>query len=206
MEDKMAVINLNCIGDKCPVPVVKTIKAINAMTEPGLLEVHVDNEIAVQNVSKLAQSKGFPVTTEKLADEDFKLLIQVEKVGEAIEEEAACAVDKRGNTVVAIAGKTLGHGSDELGTNLMKAFIYAVSQQEELPSSIIFYNGGACYTCEGSPSLEDLKNMEAQGVEILTCGTCLDYYGLKDKLAVGKVTNMYTIVERVMNADKVIKQ
>ena len=81
----MAVINLNCIGDKCPVPVVKTIKAINAMTDPGLLEVHVDNEIAVQNVSKLAQSKGFPVTNEKLADEDFKLLIQVEKVGEVIE-------------------------------------------------------------------------------------------------------------------------
>ena len=206
MEDKMAVINLNCIGDKCPVPVVKTIKAINAMTEPGLLEVHVDNEIAVQNVSKLAQSKSFPVTSEKISDEDFKLLIQVEKIGEVIEEEACCTADKKGNTVVAIAGRGLGHGSEELAATLMKGFIYALSQQEELPSSIIFYNGGACHTCEGSASLEDLKNMEAQGVEILTCGTCLDYYGLKDALAVGKVTNMYTIVEHLMKADKVIKQ
>ena len=205
----MAVMNLNCIGDKCPVPVVKTLKAIGAMTEPGLLEVRVDNEIAVQNVTKLAQSKSFPVTVEKLAEEDYRLLIQVEKVGEtaeAAEEEASCAAGKKENIVVAIAGKTIGHGSDELGTNLMRAFIYALSQQEELPSSIVFYNGGAFYTCEGSPSLEDIKNMEAQGVEILTCGTCLDYYGLKDKLAAGKVTNMYTIVERFMKADKVIKQ
>ena len=69
-----------------------------------------------------------------------------------------------------------------------------------------FYNGGATITTEGSPSLDDLKNMEAQGVEILTCGTCLDYYNLKDKLAVGSVTNMYTIVEKLANADKIIKQ
>ncbi|MBQ2401101.1 MAG: sulfurtransferase-like selenium metabolism protein YedF, partial [Lachnospiraceae bacterium] len=87
-----------------------------------------------------------------------------------------------------------------------KGFIYALSQLEELPKTLLFYNGGATITCEESPSVEDLKNMEAQGVEILTCGTCLDYYGLKDKLAVGSVTNMYTIVEKLAQADKIIKQ
>ena len=99
----------------------------------------------------------------------------------------------------------MGHGNDELGKALMKGFIYALSQLEELPRTILFYNGGAHLTVEGSASLEDLKTMEAQGVEIMTCGTCLDFYGLKDKLAVGTVTNMYSIVETLSNASKVIK-
>lgn len=99
----------------------------------------------------------------------------------------------------------MGHGGDELGTALMKGFLYALSQQEDLPTTILFYNGGASITCEGSVSLEDLKSMEAQGVEILTCGTCLNFYGLTEKLAVGSVTNMYTIVEKMNGADRIIK-
>ena len=87
----------------------------------------------------------------------------------------------------------------------MKGFLFAVSQLPELPKTILFYNGGAKLTVEGSDSLEDLKKMEAQGVEILTCGTCLNFYGLTDKLAVGSVTNMYTIVEKLAGAGKVIK-
>ncbi len=99
----------------------------------------------------------------------------------------------------------MGSGDDNLGATLMKGYIYAVSQQEELPKAILFYNGGAKLTVEGAVSVEDLKNMEAQGVEILTCGTCLNFYGLGDKLAVGSVTNMYTIVEKLTSASKVIR-
>ena len=107
--------------------------------------------------------------------------------------------------VVVISSKAMGHGGDELGTALMKGFIYALSQQETLPTTILFYNGGANIPVEGSVSLEDLKNLEAQGVEILTCGTCLNFYGLTDKLAVGTVTNMYNIVEKLTSASKVIR-
>ena len=99
----------------------------------------------------------------------------------------------------------MGSGDDALGATLMKGYLYAVSQQEELPKTILFYNGGAKLTVEGAVSVEDLKNMEAQGVEILTCGTCLNFYGLGDKLAVGSVTNMYTIVEKLTQASKVIR-
>ena len=109
------------------------------------------------------------------------------------------------NTVVVIDSKSMGNGSDELGTALMKGFLYALSQQEQLPSTILFYNGGASITCQDSVSLEDLKSMEAQGVEILTCGTCLNFYGLTEQLAVGQVTNMYTIVEKMNGADLIIK-
>ena len=87
----------------------------------------------------------------------------------------------------------MGEGDEELGRILMKGFIFALTQQEHLPSAILFYNGGARLTCEDSASLEDLKNLASLGVEILTCGTCLNHYGLTDKLAVGDVTNMYVI-------------
>jgi selenium metabolism protein YedF len=99
----------------------------------------------------------------------------------------------------------MGTGNDDLGAVLIKGFIYALTQQDTLPQTILCYNGGAKLTCEGSPALEDLKSMEAQGVEILTCGTCLDYYGLKEKLQVGSVTNMYVIVEKLEAASKVIR-
>ena len=87
----------------------------------------------------------------------------------------------------------------------MKGFIYAVSQLDELPKPMLFYNGGAKLTVEGSASLEDLKSLQAQGVEILTCGTCLNFYGLSDKLAVGEVTNMYAIVEKLNGASHIVK-
>ena len=93
----------------------------------------------------------------------------------------------------------------ELGGALMKAFVYALSQQETLPDTILCYNGGVKLTCEGSESLEDLKGMAARGVEILSCGTCLNFYDLKEKLAVGEVTNMYVIVEKMSGADRVVR-
>ena len=99
----------------------------------------------------------------------------------------------------------MGIGNDELGKVLIKGFIFAVTQLDTLPKTMLFYNGGATLTAEGSDSLEDLRSLEAQGVEIMTCGTCLDYYGLKEKLAVGSVTNMYSIVETMANAGKIIR-
>ena len=92
-----------------------------------------------------------------------------------------------------------------LGRVLLKGFLFALTQQEKLPRTLLFYNGGASVTCEGSASLEDLHKLEALGVEILTCGTCLNHYGIADKLRVGQVTNMYVIAEKQMNAALVIR-
>lgn len=201
----MANVVVNAIGDNCPIPVVKATKALQEMKQGGLLEVHVDNEIAVQNVLRLASGKGLEAKSEKLEDKHFLVTIATNGETEITEEPAVCIPDSRGNTVVAISSASMGVGNEELGKLLMKGFIYALSQMPELPKTILFYNGGAHIPTEGSVSLEDLKNMEAQGVEILTCGTCLDFYGLKDKLAVGGVSNMYTIVETLSKAAKVIK-
>ena len=117
----------------------------------------------------------------------------------------ACIPDARGDLLVAVETETMGRGSEELGRTLMKGFLFAVGQLPQLPKTILFYNGGASLTCEGSPMLEDLKALEAEGVEILTCGTCLNYYGLTEKLAVGGVTNMYVIAEKMLNAGNVVK-
>lgn len=204
------MITVNAIGDTCPIPVVKTLNAIKALNGPDVIQTLVDNEIAVQNLTRMATQKGFAVKSEKLADKEFQVTITVGEVAAAQSQEAeeiVCLMPNTGkkNTVVVISSNAMGHGGDELGVALMKGFLYALSQQEQLPSTILFYNGGASITCEGSVSLEDLKSMEAQGVEILTCGTCLNFYGLTEKLAVGSVTNMYTIVEKMTGADLIVK-
>ena len=117
----------------------------------------------------------------------------------------ACIPDgRKKKKIVVIRSGKMGEGNDELGAVLMKGFIYALTELEELPETILLYNGGAPLSCEDSDSLEDLKTLEAQGVEIMTCGTCLNYYGLTDKLAVGTVTNMYAIAEKMSEADTII--
>ena len=204
------MIKVNAIGDTCPIPVVKTKNAIKELAGAGEVEVLVDNEIAVQNLGKMAQQKGYGFKSEKLGAAEFQVTITVGDAPEAhnvddIPEVCAVVPGKKKNVVVAINSAKMGVGHDELGGVLIKGFIFALTQMDELPSAILFYNGGATLTTEGSASLEDLKNLEAQGVEILTCGTCLNYYGLGDKLRVGEVTNMYAIVEKLTGADLVVK-
>ena len=193
-------------GDACPLPVVKAKKAILDLKGSGEVEVLVDNEIAVQNLTKMAQQKGYLYSAEKLADREYRVLFTVGNAAPAPAPEApACQPDARTDTVVAISSDKMGTGAEELGKTLLKAFVFALTQQEKLPKTILFYNGGAALSCEGSPMLEDLRALEAQGVEIMTCGTCLNFYGLTEKLAVGSVTNMYSIVETLMQAGSVIK-
>ena len=192
-------------GDVCPLPVVKAKRAISELKGSGQVEILVDNEIAVQNLTKMAQQKGYASKAEKLAEREYRVLFTVGDAPAEAEEAPVCAPDARTDTVVVIASDQMGDGAEELGKTLLKAFVFSLTQQDKLPKTILFYNGGASLTCEGSPMLDDLKALEAQGVEIMTCGTCLNFYGLTEKLAVGSVTNMYTIVEKLTQAGNVVK-
>ena len=109
------------------------------------------------------------------------------------------------NTLIAIASDVMGAGDDVLGKRLMQSFIFALSQADDLPNGMVFYNTGALLTVEGSESLADIKMLESAGVEILTCGTCLKHFDVESKLQVGIQTNMYTILEKQMSADKVVR-
>lgn len=203
------MLKVNAMGDTCPIPVVKTKDAIRQLgADGGVVETLVDNEIAVQNLTKMAKQKGYGVESEKLGENEYRVVMTVGAGADlpAEGEETVCVVPAgQKNTVVVVGADHMGEGEGELGKNLLKAFLYALSQQETLPRTILFYNGGAFLTCQGSLSLEDLKSMAERGVEILTCGTCLNFYGLTDKLAVGGVTNMYDIVEKQMAADLIVK-
>ena len=170
-------------GDACPLPVVKAKKAIAELNGAGEVEVLVDNEIAVQNLTKMAQQKGYRSAAEKLAEREYRVLFTVGEPAAEEEEAPACAPDARTDTVVVLASDKMGEGAEELGKTLLKAFIFSLTQQDKLPKTILLYNGGAH----------------------LTCGTCLNFYGLTEKLAVGGVTNMYVIAEKMLNAGTVVK-
>lgn len=209
------MITVNAMGEACPMPVIMTKKAMAQVSGTEQMEVLVDNEVAVQNVSKMATSQGGSVEAVQIGENEYKVLISLEDAGlinghvvdvdtfqiEVGDDEFML----RDNTVVAFASDLMGSGNDDLGKVLMKGFIFAITQLEELPKTLLFYNGGATLTSEGSDSIDDLKHLEKEGVEILTCGTCLNYYNMSDKLLVGDVTNMYTIVEKLAGASKIIR-
>ncbi len=208
----METKQIDARGLACPLPVVNAKQAAAEMKEGGLITVLVDNEIAVQNLQKFAGQKGYAAAAEKKAEKEYAVTITV-TAGEnptpaAAEEEPEedCNIDNKQNgLLVVLSGNTMGTGEEALGKTLMKAFVFSLTKQDVLPQTILCYNKGAFLTTEGSEVLEDLKTLEAEGVEILTCGTCLDFYKLKEKLAVGGVTNMYDIVERMESARKIVK-
>ena len=192
---------IDAMGDKCPVPVVKAKKALATMDE-GTLEMLVDNETSVKNLTSFAKSQNCDVSHEQLEEEKFSVKIVKTEASVADAGAASAGVGPR---VVAIPSAVMGHGDDSLGEVLIKAFVFALTQQDDLPDTILFYNGGVKLTCAGSPVLDDLNKLADAGVEILSCGTCLKHYDIEDQLSVGGVTNMYVIVEKQLQAGVIVQ-
>ena len=227
-EKKEIMITINAMGDTCPIPVVKTKKAIEKLEKPDTIETLVDNEIAVENLKKMASQMGFAVSDSKISDSGYSVKITVDDIDKindnkmsaandkatsvakansiktGADEMVSCDIKNSGEKVVVIKSEFMGEGDSELGKVLIKGFIYALSQQDELPQTMLFYNGGAKITSEGSESIEDLKALEEKGVKIFTCGTCLNYYGLTEKLCVGEATNMYEITKKMTEASLIV--
>lgn len=196
---------LDARGQQCPIPVVRAKSALKEI-DTGTVVVRVDNSTSVENLTNLAKTMNCEVSHEKLADDDFKVsIVKTEDSKSESDYDPGCAVPVQANRVVAFSCKTMGTGDDELGAILMKGFIFALTQQDVLPQTMLFYNSGVFLTCEGSESLEDLRTLEESGVEILTCGTCLNHYDITDKLQVGSVTNLYVTAEKQMNATVIIR-
>lgn len=194
---------INALGLCCPQPLILTKKEIENSTEKEFL-VMVDNETAVQNLEKFAKSSNLLFNFEKKSDKEFDVFITKTKDYSLSNPKDFCDVIDNSNVVLSISKNFMGDGSEELGKILIKGFIYTVSEYENLPKTIIFFNSGVKLTTEGSECIDDLKKLQVKGVKIVSCGTCLDYYGLKEKLLVGEVTNMYTIYETLYKSSKVI--
>lgn len=186
---------IDCIGLTCPKPVIETKKYFDSI-EDGEAVIIVDNEIANTNITRFAENSGFTVNS--FEEEGlFKLTIIKES-----ENNNSCK--EKDTFSIIITTDKMGEGSEELGKVLMKSYIYALSEAMEIPEEIVFLNSGVTLVTEGSEVLDSIKELENKGTKIISCGTCLDFYGLKDKLLTGEISNMYAIVE-IMNSKRVIK-
>ncbi|MCL2559802.1 MAG: sulfurtransferase-like selenium metabolism protein YedF [Turicibacter sp.] len=183
------MFKIDAMGDVCPLPVIKARKALK---EHAQIFITVDNEISTQNLSKMATQLGLPVEVGKESATSYRVYIGAGDKAVEVAPSARVATD---DYVVVINAQTMGVGDDQLGYALLKGFTYSLAEQDTLPSHVLLYNGGVHLSVEGSEVLDDLNALVTAGVEILSCGACLDFYGLTEKLAVGEVTNMYRIVE-----------
>ena len=188
-------------GKACPMPVIIAKKEIDAGVK--FFEIEVDNKIAVENLKKLANSQGFTTTIEE-NNGNFK--VNFSNGCEECEEVLAKVEGKKplGNWSIFVNKEIIGTGNEELGQSLMKMFLYTISEGEDLPKSILFMNGGVKVPTLNEQAVEHLKVLQDKGVELLVCGACLNFYGLEDKLEVGKISNMYDITNAMKESLKVI--
>lgn len=183
-------------GRACPQPVLMTKKAIDAGQDCIVI---VDNEAARDNVCRMAKSEGCETRAEE-GDGCFR--ITVTRGSTRHEEKNAFPV--AGPTVVVFPFDRMGRGDDDLGGILVRAFLHTLGEISPRPDVMIFFNGGVKLATDGSEVIEDLRDLEKAGTRILVCGTCLDFFGLKDKLRAGMISNMYDIAETMLSAGRIV--
>lgn len=188
---------IDCKGLQCPNPVINTKKYFDSISEGESLII-VDNELAKENISKFASNNGFECSVDMI---EGIYNITVKKQADSCQ---TTEFNSKKLTVV-ISSDMLGNGDSKLGIILMKSYLYALSENDVLPTDLIFLNSGVKLITEGSDCMESLNKMKDCGVNILICGTCLDFYNLKEKILIGEISNMYAIVEKMNNSQMTIK-
>ena len=201
---KMKIVDAK--GKNCPIPVIMTKKEIDAGAKELIVEV--DNPVAVQNVSRLAGAMSFDVAQEEIAG-GFRLTLtsngaasDAAAVTAAVQAAQQCAPG--GSWAVFVGRDVIGDGDRELGSSLMKMFFYTLAESDDLPAQVLLMNAGVKLAVNNPDTIEHLQTLVDKGVELLVCGTCLNFYELSDQLKVGTVSNMYDIVTRMQKAAKVI--
>jgi selenium metabolism protein YedF len=193
----MTIKIIDCRNQACPAPVINVKKALEEQNE---LQVLLDDGAPRENVARFSRNRGYSVT-EKREGSGWLLTI----CGTPETDAVSPPQPSGNNRILMITSNRLGDGPEELGSLLMKNFIHTLLETSEIPSRILFLNTGVFLTCEGSDVQEALKKLHGMGVEIFSCGLCLDYFKLKDKLRAGATTNMLTTVESLLTAGQVIK-
>lgn len=191
-------------GLECPKPVLLTKETIEK-DNPDNLTVLVSNDTAVGNVTRFAENSGYSVTTTQQGNYFILHLSKGTQAQSQPVSQPKTMESVNENIVFFITSNEFGQGQQELGQLLMKSFINTINEANMLPATMIFVNSGIFLTTEGSPVLSALQEIAQKGVQIINCGTCLDFYKRKDQLKVGSISNMYTITETLMKATKVIR-
>lgn len=198
------MIEVNAMGKVCPIPVIMTKKVIRENSAGENILIRVDNEIATQNLTKMAAQMNIQSSVTKLSDAEYTVLYNFEGC-------EACTVmndsdflsQGEDEYVVVINSDRMGTGDEGFGKKLLENFVYALTEQDRIPKIVVMYNSGVRLATENEKTVKDLKALQDKGSEILACGLCLDFYGLKEKLQVGTATNMYRIVE-IMRTNKTV--
>lgn len=215
---------INALGQACPVPIIRTKKALR---NNDSVQIIVDSDISTQNLEKMAKQLGYSYNMQELSKERFQVdikkpasaneteeIVQATPVSVAddsdeimphVEQAELAQVRLSQGYIVVVNTDTMGHGNDELGRTLLKGFIYSMTEQDVLPEYMIFYNAGVKLLAEDSDSVEDLKVLADNGVKVLGCGACVNFYHLEDKLGVGDVTNMFRIVELMRGSQRIVR-
>jgi selenium metabolism protein YedF len=186
--------------------VVETKKALSQSGVEGVI-VLVDNAIAVQNLSKMANGLGYGFSSEQKGEAEYAVTIlkgDADSKPLAASQPESCSPMTSGTAVFLITGDQIGISDEEAGKNLMKSFLYSLAQLPDAPKTVRLINAGVKLAVEGSNSLDDLKTLAGHGTDIRSCGQCLNYYHLTEKLAVGTITNMMEIVETLTSSARVI--
>ncbi|OFW55403.1 MAG: hypothetical protein A2W01_06680 [Candidatus Solincola sediminis] len=178
-------------GLVCPQPVVRTREALGSADE---IEVLVDNKTARENVSRFASNKGCAVRVEKESG-FYRLII----TGRAETGEQTREPGEETRNVIILSSELMGP-DEELGRVLMRTFLNTMCESESFPWRLVLFNRGVLLALEGEDTAEALANLACLGVDVLVCGTCLDYFKVKECLAAGRVSNMYEIVETMLMA------
>ena len=194
-------MEIDCRGKACPQPVITAKQALEQLKE-GEVVIVVDNPASSENVERFARSQGCSVQVAKRDEDYYVRLGKPRSRGSAAPPQEG---KKARKAVAYISSQFLGIGDDALGAILMRAFLKTLLEMENKPNPLIFINSGVKLTSEGSEVLESLRALAAGGVEIFSCGTCLDFYGLKEKLKVGIVSNMFDIARSLLEADTIIR-
>lgn len=199
------MIKINAMGKQCPIPLVMLKNSIKEHGQ-NQYQITVDNKIAVENITKLCKHFNYNFSYEQNNDE-FVCIIGVgkdAKIDDSINNIQTIKSDEL-NDVFIFDSNVLGDGEDKLGKILIKGFIFTLSQEQHFPKTIICYNSGVKLVCGDSETIQDFKTLADKGTDIIACGTCLDFYGIKDNIKVGRICNMYDIVSIINAANKVVR-
>ncbi|GAA0178211.1 sulfurtransferase-like selenium metabolism protein YedF [Clostridium sediminicola] len=207
---------IDCKNMSCPLPVVNTKKYFDNI-ESGEAIVIVDNEIARNNIIKFAVKQRLACEMNKSSGSSYELKLTkgYEEISEVlnkeekqVKENLSVEENKLPNSekfAIVIGSDKMGEGNDDLGKILMKSYLFALSESEIIPSHLIFLNSGVYLTEKNSNTINSINKLIQRGVEIIICGTCIEFYNIKDNIEVGEISNMYSIVEIMNESDKVLK-
>jgi len=196
---------IDCRGLACPQPVLEAKKALEGTDE---LIVLLDSQSSKENVKRFAESQGHQVG---ITEENGVFALKITKQKREEKAPAGSGTSKdiqppaSSDLVVFIDTDSMGRGSEELGKILMRSFLQTLEQSDIRPRRVILLNSGVKLACQGSEVLDDLQELASKGAEILACGTCLDFFGIKKNLMAGRASNMYEILNSLAKAGKVLK-